>query len=310
MSDDAATPVSKRRPSGLGRGLSALLGEIQAEPAVAVTIGPVSEGGQPVPQGIRMVPVVNMRPMPNQPRKTFNDAALEELAASIVARGMLQPIVVRDMDGHFEIVAGERRWRAAQIAQIHQVPVIVKEFDDRTALELAMIENIQREQLNAWEEGEGYRRLIDDLGYTQEALAKIVGKSRSHIANLMRLGNLPQSVHGWLAAGEMTMGHARALLSSTDPLVHAKLVMTKGLSVRQTEALVRKAQKAETAKPRALKPVSDNDADILALERQLSDLLGLRTEIRHEVRHGSVTLHYSSLEQLDMICQRLSGEPI
>jgi ParB family transcriptional regulator, chromosome partitioning protein len=309
MSEDAATPVSKRRPSGLGRGLSALLGEIQAEPAVAVTIGPMTGDGQPVPQGIRMIPVVNMRPMPNQPRKTFNDAALEELATSIVARGMLQPIVVRDMDGHFEIIAGERRWRAAQIAQIHQVPVIVKDFDDRTALELAMIENIQREQLNAWEEGEGYRRLIDDLGYTQETLAKIVGKSRSHIANLMRLGNLPQSVHGWLAAGEMTMGHARALLASSDPLVHAKLVMAKGLSVRQTEALVRKASKGE-AKPRAPRAASGNDADIMALERQLSDLLGLRTEIKHEARHGSVTLHYSSLEQLDMICQRLSGEPI
>jgi ParB family transcriptional regulator, chromosome partitioning protein len=310
MSDDAATPPTKKRPSGLGRGLSALLGEIQAEPGVAVTIGPVSGDGQPVPQGIRMIPVVNMRPMPNQPRKTFNDGALEELAVSIVARGMLQPIVVRDRDGHFEIIAGERRWRAAQIAQIHQVPVIVKDFDDRTALELAMIENIQREQLNAWEEGEGYRRLIDDLGYTQETLAKIVGKSRSHIANLMRLGNLPQSVHGWLAAGEMTMGHARALLGSTDPLVHAKLVMAKGLSVRQTEALVRKASRATSDKPRAPKAPSGNDADILALERQLSDLLGLRTEIRHEVRHGSVTLHYSSLEQLDMICQRLSGEAI
>jgi ParB family transcriptional regulator, chromosome partitioning protein len=314
MSDDAATPVSKppvstRRPSGLGRGLSALLGEIQAEPAVAVTIGPVSDGGQPVPQGIRMVPVTSMRPMPNQPRKTFNEGALEELAISIVARGMLQPIVVRDMDGHYEIIAGERRWRAAQIAQIHQVPVIVKDFDDRTALELAMIENIQREQLNAWEEGEGYRRLIDDLGYTQETLAKIVGKSRSHIANLMRLGNLPQSVHGWLAAGEMTMGHARALLGSNDPLVHAKNVIAKGLSVRQTEALVRKASKGDS-KPRAPKTATGNDADITALERQLSDLLGLRTEIKHEQRHGSVTLHYSSLEQLDMICQRLSGEPI
>lgn len=308
MSDEPTPALPKKRPSGLGRGLSALLGEIQAEPPVSVSAGSDSSAAA-VPQGIRMAAIGSLRPMPDQPRKHFDDTSLDELADSIRSRGMLQPIVVRDMDGHLEIVAGERRWRAAQRAHLHQVPVIVKDFDDRTALELAIIENIQREQLNAWEEGEGYRRLIDDLGYTQDELAKIVGKSRSHIANLMRLRNLPTTVHNWLAAGQLTMGHARALLSSTDPAGHGKLILAKGLSVRQTEALVRKATKGEV-KPRTPRVGTGADADIVALERQLSDLLGLRTEIKHQGKSGSVTLHYSSLEQLDMICQRLSGEPI
>jgi ParB family transcriptional regulator, chromosome partitioning protein len=305
---DENSSAAKKRPSGLGRGLSALLGEIQAQPAVSIAVEPDS-GTMVVPQGVRMAEIGNLRPMPDQPRKHFDDASLDELAESIRARGMLQPIIVRDMDGHLEIVAGERRWRAAQRAHLHHVPVIVKDFDDRTALELAIIENIQREQLNAWEEGDGYRRLIEDLGYTQEEMSKIVGKSRSHIANLMRLRNLPVVVHNWLSAGQLTMGHARALLASPDPIVHGKLILAKGLSVRQTEALVRKATKGP-AVPRAARLGSGNDADIAALERQLSDLLGLRTEIKHLQKSGSVTLHYSSLEQLDMICQRLSGEPI
>jgi ParB family transcriptional regulator, chromosome partitioning protein len=303
MTED--TP-QKRRPSGLGRGLSALLGEIQVEAPVA------GDGtGGALPQGLRMVDVAGLRPMPNQPRRTFDDGALDELADSIRSRGLLQPIIVREStgEGHYQIIAGERRWRAAQRAQLHQVPVIIKDFDDKTAYELAIIENIQREQLNAWEEGEGYRRLVDDYGYTQETLAKIVGKSRSHIANLMRLHNLPLSVHGWLAAGELTMGHARALLSTEDPEGTARLVMAKGLSVRQTEALVRKGTKPKTSRQRLTGDVASN-ADIAALERQLSDLLGLKIAIRHTGKEGSVTLAYSSLEQLDLICQRLSGERI
>jgi ParB family chromosome partitioning protein len=222
---------------------------------------------------------------------------------------MLQPIVVRDPehDGHYEIIAGERRWRAAQKAQIHQVPVIIREFDDVTALEIAIIENIQREQLNAWEEGEAYRRLIDDHGHTQEALGRIVGKSRSHVANLMRLRNLPLPVHDWLTAGEITMGHARALLASPDPVTHGQQVLNKGLSVRQTERLV----KAKAAKgPPRVRGESVAEADIRALERQLSELIGLKIQIKHQGKMGSVTLQYSSLEQLDMICQRLSGERI
>ena len=257
-----------------------------------------------------MVEVGRLKPLPDQPRKTFNDDALDELAASIKARGMLQPIVVRDPDGdgHYQIVAGERRWRAAQRAQLHQVPVIVKEFDDITALEIAIIENIQREQLNAWEEGEAYRRLIEEHGHTQEALGRIVGKSRSHVANLMRLRNLPQAVHGWLVSGDLTMGHARALLNSDDPEGLGRQVVAKGLSVRETERLVKKAKPGKAA--RANGGARPSDPDLMALERQLTDMLGLKVKIAHQGKSGTMTLAYSTLEQLDMICQRLSGEPI
>ncbi len=302
MSEDV---IPKRRPPGLGRGLAALLGENQAE--APVQAGP--DGA--VPQGVRLVATAGLRPMPNQPRKNFDDDALDELAESIKARGLLQPIIVRESkgEGFYEIVAGERRWRAAQRAQLHQVPVIIKDFDDRTAFELAIIENIQREQLNAYEEGASYHRLIEDYSYTQDDIAKIVGKSRSHIANLIRLLNLPPAVHDWLATGQISMGHARALLASPDPSLQGREVVAKGLSVRQTEALVRKL-----AKPRLTRPGITGervaDADILALQRQLSDLLGLKIKIDHQGKSGSVTLAYSSLDQLDLICQRLSGERI
>ena len=303
MSEETPATPLKKRPTGLGRGLSALLGEIEREAPVAL------DGA--APDGVRMVDVNRLRPLPNQPRKTFRDDALDELAESIKSRGMLQPIIVRDPehDGHYEIIAGERRWRAAQKAQIHQVPVIIREFDDVTALEIAIIENIQREQLNAWEEGEAYRRLIDDHGHTQEALGRIVGKSRSHVANLMRLRNLPLPVHDWLTAGEITMGHARALLGAEDPLVLGRMIVQRGLSVRETERLVKKAKApARTRSPRSGDRVGD--PDLLALERQLTDMLGLKVKINHQARSGTMTLSYSSLEQLDMICQRLSGEPI
>jgi ParB family chromosome partitioning protein len=277
-----------------------LLGEIEREAPVAADASQAS--------GVRMMDVAALRPLPGQPRRHFDEASLDELAESIRSRGMLQPIVVRPVDGQHQIVAGERRWRAAQRAQLHQVPVIVREFDDRTALEMALIENIQREQLNALEEGETYRRLIEDFGHSQEALCTIVGKSRSHIVNLMRLRDLPLRVHGFLAAGQLTMGHARALLTTDDPEGIAKQVIAKGLSVRQTEALVRRSKPG--AKPKRIKAEAVGDADIVALERQLADLLGLKVTIRHELKSGQVTLHYSTLEQLDMICQRLTGEAI
>ncbi len=306
MTDELPPVPLKKRPTGLGRGLSALLGEIERE-------APVALDGTAAPDGVRMVEVNRMRPLANQPRKNFDDAALDELAESIKSRGMLQPIVVRDPahDGHYEIVAGERRWRAAQRAQLHQVPVIVKELDDAAALEIAIIENIQREQLNAWEEGEAYRRLIDDHGHTQEALGKIVGKSRSHVANLMRLRNLPLPVHGWLTAGQITMGHARALLGADDPEGLGRLIVQRGLSVRETERLIKKAKTVPRSRS-ASAPASGRagDPDLMALERQLTDMLGLKVVINHQARSGTMTLSYSSLEQLDMICQRLSGEPI
>jgi ParB family chromosome partitioning protein len=301
MSEDQAP---KKRPMGLGRGLSSLLGEIQTETATAVPSR--NDGGIAVPDGVRLVPVTNLQPLPNQPRRNFDDAALDELAKSITALGVLQPIVVRDMGGHYQIVAGERRWRAAQRAHLHQVPVIVKQFDDRTALEIALVENIQREELNAWEEGETYRRLIEEYGHSQEELGRIVGKSRSHIANLMRLRNLPLRVHGWLVSGEISMGHARALLQCEDPEGIAKQVIERGLSVRDTERLAKRAKAAKSV----AKARGGRDPDLEALERQLGDILGLKVQIAHGARGGTVTLGYSSLDQLDLICQRLSGEHI
>ena len=299
--DDAGPAVSKRRPSGLGRGLSALMGEIEQE-------APLRPGDGQVPAGIKMLPTANLRPLPNQPRQHFDEAALDDLARSITARGMLQPIVVRDMDGHFQIVAGERRWRAAQRANIHQVPVIIREFDDRTALEIALVENIQREQLNAVEEGETYRRLVDDYGHSQEELSKIVGKSRSHIANLIRLRNLPIRVLSWIIAGEISMGHARALLTCEDPEGVARQVIDRRLSVRETEKLAKKFKPG--AEKQRTSPATSRDPDLAALERQLGDMLGLKVRINHAARGGTVTLGYSSLDQLDLICQRLSGERI
>lgn len=301
MSEDQAP---KKRPMGLGRGLSSLLGEIQTETAAAVPSR--NDGGVAVPDGVRLVPVANLQPLPNQPRRNFDDAALDELAKSITALGVLQPIVVRDMGGHYQIVAGERRWRAAQRAHLHQVPVIVKQFDDRTALEIALVENIQREELNAWEEGETYRRLIEEYGHSQEELGRIVGKSRSHIANLMRLRNLPMRVHGWLVSGEISMGHARALLQCEDPEGIAKQVIERGLSVRDTERLAKRAKAGKSV----TKARGGRDPDLEALERQLGDILGLKVQISHGARGGTVTLGYSSLDQLDLICQRLSGEHI
>lgn len=293
----------KKRPMGLGRGLSALLGEIEQEQPV---------GSDAVPsQGIMMVPTADLSPMKGQPRKHFDEAALEELAQSIAVRGLLQPIVVRTAPPGivgYQIVAGERRWRAAQRAQLHHVPVILKEFDDRTALEIALIENIQREQLNAIEEGQTYDRLITYYGHSQEALGRIVNKSRSHIANLIRLRDLPPRVQDLLAEGKLSMGHARALLTATDAETLAGEIVRRALSVRQTEALVRKAKKPVGAKPAKLQ--GEANSDIALLERQLGDLLGLKVGIAHDGKSGSVTLAYSSLEQLDMICQRLSGERI
>lgn len=304
MSEEAGN-APKKRPMGLGRGLSSLLGEIQSETAAAVPSR--TDAGAIVPDGVRLVPVADLQPLPNQPRRNFDDAALDELAKSITALGVLQPIVVRDMGGHFQIVAGERRWRAAQRAHLHQVPVIVKQFDDRTALEIALVENIQREELNAWEEGETYRRLIEEYGHSQEELGRIVGKSRSHIANLMRLRNLPMRVHGWLVSGELTMGHARALLQCEDPEGIARQVIDRGLSVRDAERLAKRAKAGGKSPSKA---GGGRDPDLEALERQLGDILGLKVQIAHGARGGTVTLGYSSLDQLDLICQRLSGEHI
>lgn len=291
--------VEPRR--GLGRGLSALLGETAREE-------PVGQGAARA-AGAQTLPVGAIRADPRQPRQNFDDTALDELAASIRARGLLQPILVRPIDGGYQIVAGERRWRAAQRAQLHEVPVIVRALDDAATLEIALVENIQRQDLNAIEEAEAYQRLLADFGHTQEALGQLVHKSRSHIANLLRLLDLPGDVRALVADGSLSMGHARALIGAPDVESLAREVLRRGLSVRETEALAR------AAKPSARKrtpPIEYKaaDADVAALERQLSDLLGLKVAIAHGPAGGTVSIGYTTLDQLDMIFQRLSGEPI
>ena len=300
--------MSGNKPaSGLGRGLQALLGE-QAVPAT-----PAGESAPSRPGGVREIEIGRIRPNPEQPRVQFTEEAIDELADSIAERGVLQPILLRPHgDGGFEIVAGERRWRAAQRARLHTIPAIVREIDDSTAAEITLIENIQREDLNAIEEAEGYRQLIQRHGHTQEDVAKLVHKSRSHVANLLRLLDLPDFVRQSLLRGDISMGHARAVATSRDPEALAREVIAKGLSVRQTEERARFVKPGaghDIARPSArnARPV---DADVTALERQLGDTLGLRVIIAHNGSKGTVTLHYSSLDQLDMVCQRLSGEPI
>ena len=307
MSDDqdsklaTLTPL-KKRPMGLGRGLSALLGEIESEASVAADGAPSSANG------IRLVDVSALKPHPTQPRRHFDDEALDELAQSIKMRGVLQPIIVRIVNSGYQIVAGERRWRAAQRAGIHQVPVIVKELDEAATLEIALIENIQRQDLNAIEEADSYRRLIAEFGHSQEALGKLVHKSRSHVANLMRLLELPVAVRISVAEGALSMGHARALLGASDPEVMMGEVLAKALSVRETEALVR--SKKAVQRPLLGRSSHRANPDLEALERHLGDLLGLKVKIAYGPKGGSVALNYSSLDQLDLICQRLSGDVI
>jgi ParB family chromosome partitioning protein len=298
MSDD---PPVRKRPSGLGRGLSSLLGEVAQE-------APVAGGVAPARGGIQMMPVSSIEPHLDQPRRHFDEAALEELAASIRTRGLIQPIVVRPHGHRYQIVAGERRWRAAQRARLHEIPVIVRDFDDAETLEVALLENIQRRDLNAIEEAEGYKRLIGDYGHTQEALGKLVHKSRSHIANLLRLLDLPESVRQLVESGELSMGHARALIGSADPEALARDVVERGLSVRDTEKLARFGKPGRERQGRL--EIKGAGADIEALERQLGDMLGLKVKITYRPDGGTVALNYSTLDQLDMICQRLSGEKI
>ena len=296
--------MSAERPAkGLGMGLQALLGE--------ATRTPTSDSQAEGRGGVREVELARIRRNPNQPRIQFDDAALEELAESIRERGVLQPILLRpDGDGYM-IIAGERRWRAAQRAQLHSIPAIVREIDESTIAELALIENIQREDLNPLEEAEGYRQLIARHGHTQEGAARIVHKSRSHVANLLRLLDLPEFVRQSLLKGDISMGHARAVAAAPDPEALTREIIRNGLSVRQAERHARGVKpRRDSTRPAATAAANTVDADLQALERQLGDILGLRVEVSHKGEGGSVTLHYSSLEQLDMVCQRLSGEPI
>lgn len=298
----------KSHSKGLGRGLDALLGDAPSARAP-------EKAPEPGPR--RELPIAFLKPNPDQPRREFDADAIDELAGSIRARGLLQPILVRPMGAdEFQIVAGERRWRAAQRAKLHNVPVIIRELTDEEAAEIALIENVQRVDLNPIEEARAYHRLAEQYGRKQDEIANAVGKSRSHVANIMRLTSLPGAALDALGVGDISMGHARALLALKDPAAGLKQVLAKGLSVRETEALGRVenapgagASGAGGAKNQTkTKSSGGSDSDTRALERDLSAILGLDVAIDHTKKGaGTVSVHYLNLDQLDDICRRLMG---
>lgn len=316
IKEETGQPAPRKRPSGLGRGLNALFGDAAVEAPVLASPGAARPAtSAPVGDSVQHIAVGAIRPLPGQPRRHFDENAIAELADSIGARGLLQPIIVRRAPGGegYQLVAGERRWRAAQRAGLHQIPALVRELDDAATYEIALVENIQRQDLNAIEEASAYRKLIEDFGHSQEALAKLVGKSRSHVANLMRLLDLPVEVQNLVGDGSLSMGHARALIGADGAEAIARKVVQEGLSVRTVEALVREAKgggrKAPAESPSAAG--SGRDPDIVAVERHLSELLGIGVAIHYAGGgKGALTLKFASLDQLDMICQRLSGESI
>lgn len=295
---------------GLGRGLSALMADINID---APMQGATGSGAVPR-RADTFVPVEKLIPNPQQPRRDFGAEALEDLAASIRQKGVIQPLIVRPLAGSdsYEIVAGERRWRAAQIAQLHELPVLVREFDDTEVLEVAIIENIQRADLNPIEEAMGFRQLMDRFGHTQEKMAEALSKSRSHIANLLRLLTLPEDVQGFLRDGMLTAGHARALITTPNASELARQVIAKGLSVRDTEKL---AKSPATAAGKASRgPASgrhEKDADTRALEADLSANLRMAVSINHEPggEAGTLTIRYNTLDDLDSLCRVLSVMP-
>ncbi|MCB1394840.1 MAG: ParB/RepB/Spo0J family partition protein [Rhodobacter sp.] len=295
----------KTERRGLGRGLSALMADIGVE----ASLSGGTDGTQPRAPGLLMVPLERVYPNPEQPRRAFKEDALRELADSIRAKGIVQPLVVRNRpseNGTYEIVAGERRWRAAQLAQVETIPVVLRDFSDQEVLEVAIIENIQREGLNAIEEAAGYRQLIDRFGHTQEKVAEALGKSRSHIANLLRLLNLPQEVQNMVIAGTLSAGHARALITAEDPAALALKVAGKGLSVRETEELARRISGHSGRGGRG--GHAEKAADTRVLEEDLSANLGMSVVIDHRAGgEGQVTIRYKTLEQLDQLCQLLSS---
>ena len=290
MSDD----LSKRR---LGRGLAALIGEMdQPVPANAPA---------PTVNPDRMVPIEHISRNPRNPRRNFVESDLQDLASSIRQHGIVQPVVVRNKGGdQYEIIAGERRWRAAQLAGLVEIPVIVRDVDDRTALEIAIVENVQRADLNPLEEALGYEQLIAEHGYTQNDLGEIIGKSRSHVANSLRLLKLPEPVRDMVAAGSLSAGHARALITTSDPAALARTIVAKGMSVRDAERLAQNDIKAQS-EPASASRKEEKDSDTLALERTLSDALGLDVRINHKNGGGHIRIGYRSLDQLEEVCRLL-----
>lgn len=281
--------------AGLGRGLSALMDEMQ-------TVAP--DGTEVKSAGT--LPLAMIDPNPRQPRRQFDEAALNELADSIRIKGILQPILVRPVDGgRYEIVAGERRWRASQLAGLHEIPVVIRAFSDADGYEVAIIENVQRADLNPLEEAMGYQRLANDFGHTQEMVAAVTGKGRSHVANMMRMLELPEDAQSLLRMGLLSVGHAKAVLQARDPGGLAKEIAARGLTVRQAEEAARKSHVVRTARGRAT--AEKRDADLAALEIQLSEALGMQVKIDAKGRRGSVTVKYSDLDQLDSIIEKLQG---
>ncbi|WP_175426418.1 ParB/RepB/Spo0J family partition protein [Azospirillum brasilense] len=304
MEDTKRSDGGARRAS-LGRGLSALFGEAAEDYSALDKV-----------RQSKQVPIEFIHPGKYQPRRTFDDEALQGLVESIRDKGILQPLLVRrdpETTNSYELIAGERRWRAAQIAGLHEVPVVIRELSDREALEIALIENIQRQDLTPLEEAEGYKRLMEEFEHTQEDLARSVGKSRSHVANMMRLLALPDPVKGMVQDGALSAGHARALLTSSDPVSVAREVVKRGLNVRQTEDLMRgsapvKAKKASGARGGAATDPTLKDVDLVNLEEEISARIGLKVAITPQGKGGSITIHYQTLDQLDDVLRRLGGE--
>ena len=292
---DIGQETKGARRRGLGRGLSSLI------PETPVELKP--EGGH----GGKTLPIEQLKPSPFQPRRHFSEDELNGLADSIRAKGVMQPLLVRvssDGSGGYEIIAGERRWRAAQLAGVHELPVLIRDLTDRETLEVALLENIQREDLSPLEEAEGYSRLIDEFGHTQQELADSLGKSRSHIANLLRLLGLPDQVRSMVENNKISAGHARALLNAEDPLSLAETIVKRGLNVRQTEMMVRLQKSGDQPSISSPRNV-EKDPDTLALERELSTLLGLKVSLASKGKGGSMTIAYRTLDQLDGLLQRL-----
>lgn len=307
-----ARPAAKR---GLGRGLGALLGEVRREEplAVAPKDGSASAPASTQADGLASLPVAAIEPHPDQPRRHFAEEALQELADSISQRGVIQPIVVRPLgEGRYQLVAGERRWRAAQKAQLHEIPALIRELDERDVAALALVENIQREDLNPMEEATAYQRLTTAHHMSHAEVAQLVGKSRSHVANFLRLLTLPRSVRDHLVAGRLDMGHGRALIGHADAEELAQRAVDQRLSVREVEKLARRPETAKTRRQAREGRDSAKDADILAVQSHLEDILGLPVRIAADTdpRSGAVTIRYRTLDQLDLICQRLTGGAI
>lgn len=294
--------INKQKSRGLGRGLSALMADVVVEEPSAT----ISETPR---RADLLVPIERISPNPEQPRRRFTQEQLNDLASSIKEKGVIQPLIVRpkpNAEGEYEIVAGERRWRASQIAQLHELPVIVRSYDDTEALEVAIIENIQRADLNAIEEAAGYRDLMDRFGHTQEKVSEALGKSRSHIANLLRLLNLPDEVQEFVREGRLSAGHARTLVTAENPVDLARQIMKKGLSVREAEKLAKGKNEPNPAKPAKVR--KEKDADTKALEADLSAAIGMKVQIDHLSggEAGVMSIRYSNLDELDELCGKLS----